>query len=106
MADLTHLFKVGQKVIYRNNDFDAVKRNIPCIVKETHADHIIITDMETNTDLWIEEGFNMDCVFPMYNFQEVKTMQKQTVEFAVETAKDGTITIGKSVILQPKTNYN
>lgn len=33
-------------------------------------------------------------------------MQKQTVEFAVETAKDGTITIGKSVILQPKTNYN
>lgn len=33
-------------------------------------------------------------------------MQKQTVEFAVETAKDGTITIGKSVILQPKTNYD
>lgn len=67
MSNLTHLFKVGQKVTYRNNDFDAVKRNIPCIVKETYPDHIIITDTETNTDLWIEEGFNMDCVFPEYN---------------------------------------
>ena len=44
MSDLTHLFKVGQKVTYRNNDFDAVRRNIPCIVKETYPDHIIITD--------------------------------------------------------------
>ena len=72
MADLTHLFKVGQKVIYRNNDFDAIKRNIPCVVKETYQDHIIITDTETDTetdtDLWIEEGFNMDCVYPEYNF--------------------------------------
>lgn len=71
MANLSHLFKVGQKVIYRNNDFDAVKRDIPCVVKETYADHIIITDMETNTDLWIEENFNMDYVFPDYNFKEV-----------------------------------
>ena len=68
MSNLTHLFKVGQKVTYRNNDFDAVKRNIPCIVKETFSDHIIITDTETDTDLWIEEGFNMDCVYPDYNF--------------------------------------
>ena len=67
MLNLTHLFKVGQKVTYRNNDFDAVKRNIPCVVKETYPDHIIITDTETNTDLWIEEGFNMDCVYPEYN---------------------------------------
>ena len=54
MSDLTHLFKIGQKVTYRNNDFDAIKRNIPCIVKETYPDHIIITDTETDTDLWIE----------------------------------------------------
>ena len=34
-------------------------------------------------------------------------MQKQTVEFAVETAKDGVIrNIGKSTIIQPKTNYD
>jgi len=67
MSNLTHLFKVGQKVTYRNNDFDATCRNIPCVVKETYSDHIIITDTETNTDLWIEEGFNMDCVYPEYN---------------------------------------
>lgn len=68
MANLTHLFKVGQKVKYKNDDFDAVKKFTDCVVKETHADHIIITDTETNTDLYIEEGFNMDCVFPDYNF--------------------------------------
>ena len=67
MSDLTHLFKVGQKVKYKNNDFDAVKKFIPCIVKETYVDHIIITDTETETDLWIEPGFNLDCVYPDYN---------------------------------------
>lgn len=67
MADLTHLFEVGQHVKYKNDDFDAVKKFIPCVVKETYPDHIIITDTETNTDLWCEEGFNMDCVFPEYN---------------------------------------
>ena len=41
--------------------------NIPCVVKETYKDHIIITDVETNTDLWIEEHFNMDCVYPDYH---------------------------------------
>ena len=67
MSNLTHLFKVGQKVIYKNDDFDAIKENIPCVVKETYPDHIIITDMETDTDLWIEEGLNMDKVYPDYN---------------------------------------
>lgn len=61
-------FKIGQKVTYINNDFDAIKRNIPCVVKEIYSDHIIITDIETNTDLWIEENLNMDCVSPDYNF--------------------------------------
>lgn len=68
MADLTHLFKVGQKVVYKNTDFDSMKKNIQCVVKETFADHIIITDVETDTDLWVEEGFNMDCVYTEYNF--------------------------------------
>ena len=68
MANLTHLFKVGQKVRYKNNDFDAVEKFLDCVVKETYADHIIITYLKTDTDLWIEEGFNMDCVYPIYNF--------------------------------------
>ena len=67
-ADITHLFKVGQKVIFRNNDFDAIRRNISCVVKEVYKDNAIITDIETDTDLWIEEGLNMDCVYPDYNF--------------------------------------
>ena len=79
MSNLTHLFKVGQKVTYRNNDFDAVKRNIPCIVKETYPDHIIITDTETDTDLWIEEGFNMDCVYVMN-----KTYQRAILDFILK----------------------
>ena len=69
MSNLTHLFKVGQKVIYKNTDFDAIKQNIPCVVKETYKDYIVITDIETNTDLYIEENFNLDKVYPMYNFE-------------------------------------
>lgn len=72
MADLTHLFKVGQHVKYKNEDFDAVNKFVPCIVKETYPDHIIITDTETNTDLWCEEGFNMDCVFPDYEYESAE----------------------------------
>lgn len=68
MSDLTHLFKVGQKVYQRNTDFDAVKEFTPCVVKETYSDHIIITDTETDTDLYIAEGFGLDCVYPDYNF--------------------------------------
>lgn len=64
MTRLNHLFKVGQKVTYRNTDFDAVKTLIPCIVKEVHADRMIITDLETDTDLYIESGFNLDLVIP------------------------------------------
>ncbi len=69
MAALTHLFEIGQHVKYKNDDFDAVKKFIPCVVKETYPDHIIITDTETNTDLWCEEGLNMDCVFPDYEYK-------------------------------------
>lgn len=68
MTNLTHLFKVGQKVAYKNDDFDTVEKLIPCIVKKVFKDHIIITDIITNTDLWVEEGLNMNCVYPNYDF--------------------------------------
>lgn len=71
MSDLSHLLKVGQKVKYRKDDFDAIKRFSDCIVKKVYSDHAIITDLETDTDLWVEEGINMDCVYPDYNFTEV-----------------------------------
>jgi hypothetical protein len=70
--DLTHLFKAGQKVRYRNDDFDAVEKFSDGIVKEVHPDHIIVNLTETDVDMWCEEGFNMDCVYPDYNFQEAE----------------------------------
>lgn len=71
MANLAHIFKIGQKVFYKNEDFDAISgtKMLPCVVKETFEDHIIITDLTTNTDLWIEEGFNAEFVFPEYNLK-------------------------------------
>lgn len=68
MTDFTHLFTKGQKVYYKNEDFDAIHRIIPCIVKEIYKDHMIITDIETDTDLYIEEGFNLSQIYPDYNF--------------------------------------
>lgn len=68
MANLNALFHVGQKVNYYNNGFDATNRHIPCVVKNIIDDHhMIITDTQTNTDLWCEVGFNLDRVFPVYN---------------------------------------
>lgn len=40
------------------------------------------------------------------NRQGGENMQKQTVEFATKTVNGVVQTIGKSYILQPKTNYN
>ncbi len=68
MANLSYLFHVGQKVFYKNTDFDAVRKFIPCVVKSVHDDHVMITDLETNTDLWIEEKLNIDCVYSENNF--------------------------------------
>ena len=28
---------------------------------------LLDSELETDTNLWIEEGFNMDCVYPEYN---------------------------------------
>lgn len=55
-------YNVGERVIFHNTDFDAVIKDNPCVVKEIYADHMIITDLNTDTDLWIEDGFNLDCV--------------------------------------------
>lgn len=68
MSDLTHLFKVGQVVLLRDDSFDTLERLISCTVKETASDYIIITDNKTKTDFYIESGFNLDLVYPAYNF--------------------------------------
>lgn len=71
MSDLTHLFKVGQVVLYRVDDFDALVPSLVCVVKETHTDHIIITDTETDTDFWIEHGFGLGDVQPAYEILDL-----------------------------------
>ena len=68
MANLSHLFKVGQKVKIKNDDFDAVQKFNNGVVKATYADHIIVTNTDYNVDGWYEENFNIDCIFPEYNF--------------------------------------
>ena len=39
-------------------------------VKETYTDHIIVDIPEISDHCYFEEGFNMGCVYPDYNFQK------------------------------------
>lgn len=63
MADLTHLFKVEQKV--RCNMDGVFYKGT---VKETYTDHIIIDIPEISDHCWFESGFNIGDVYPEYNF--------------------------------------
>lgn len=62
MADLTHLFKVKQKVRC-NMDGIFYKGT----VKETYTDHIIVDIPEICDHCWFENGFNIGDVKPEYN---------------------------------------
>ena len=63
MANLTHLFHVGQKVkcSLDGKFYDGV-------VKETYVDHIIVDVPDISDHCWFEEGFNIGDVYPDYNF--------------------------------------
>ena len=63
MNNLTHLFKVGQKV---KCNFDG--KLYSGTVKETHTDHIIVNVPDISDHCYFENGFNMNCVYPEYNF--------------------------------------
>lgn len=63
MTDLTHIFKVGQPVKW-NCDGDILTGT----VKETYTDHIIVNIPEMNDHCYFEEGFNLDTLYPAYNF--------------------------------------
>ena len=65
MADLTHLFSIGQKVRCKLDG-----KSYDGIVTETHTDHIIVDVPEISDHCWFENGFNMDCVYPDYNFSD------------------------------------
>lgn len=63
MNNLTHLFKVNQEV---KVNLDGILYN--GTVKEIYEDHIIVDVSEISDHCWFENGFNMDCVYPEYNF--------------------------------------
>ena len=62
MANLTHLFKVGQKVKCRL-DGEMFKGT----VREVYADHIIVDVPGVSDHCWFENGLNMGDVYPDYN---------------------------------------
>ena len=63
MSDLTHLFSINQKVICNTETgFE------PGIVKEIYKDHIIVDIPSICDHMWYEEGFNLNKVYPDYNF--------------------------------------
>jgi len=63
MSDLTHLFKVGQKVRcnFDGNFYDGT-------VKETYSDHIIVDVPDVCDHCLFKHGFNIGDVYPEYNF--------------------------------------
>ena len=63
MSNLMHLFKVGQKV---KCSMDGKLHS--GTVKEIYIDHIIVDVPDISDHCYFENGFNMNCVYPEYNF--------------------------------------
>ena len=63
MSNLTHLFKIGQKV---KCNMDGKLHS--GIVKETYTEHIIVDIPDISDHCWFENGFNISDVYPDYNF--------------------------------------
>ena len=65
MSNLTHLLTVGKKVKCKDPDTGSFYDGT---VKETYSDHIIVDVPEICDHMWYESGFNLDCIYPDYNF--------------------------------------
>lgn len=63
MANLTHLFKLGQKVRC-NFDGEFYKGT----VTKTEVDYIIVDVPEISDHCRFENGFNIGDIYPEYNF--------------------------------------
>ena len=83
MANLIHLFKVGQEVRC-NMDGTFYKGT----VKETYTDHIIVDIPEISDHCWFENNLNMDCVYPKNNFSN-KTARKTSRYFYAKNQIQG-----------------
>ena len=67
MSNLTHLFKVGQKVVWMSEECGQIKK-YNGTVKETYPDHIIVDIPAISDHCYFEQGFNLDEIYPDYNF--------------------------------------
>lgn len=65
MANLTHLFHIEQKVMC-NTELGLLWGT----VKEVFSDHILVDIPEISDHMWYEEGWNLDEVYPEYNFED------------------------------------
>lgn len=68
MSDLTHIFKVGQAVVWVVDEFDTVtpaKHN--GTVTETYPDHIIVDIPAVCDHCYFDHGL-LDTLYPAYNF--------------------------------------
>lgn len=63
MANLKHLFHKNQKVKCKTEI--GFKDGV---VKEVYEDHIIVDIPSISDHMWYEEGFNIENVYPVYNF--------------------------------------
>lgn len=63
MADMTHLWKVGQPIRCR---MDGVLYK--GTIKEVFPDHVLVDVPEISDHIWFEEGLNMGDLYPEYNF--------------------------------------
>ena len=65
MANLTHLFKVKQKVKYHDPDTGKWHNGE---IKETHPDHVIADILDISDHCWFDEDLNLEYLYPEYNF--------------------------------------
>lgn len=63
MSDLTHLFRIGQKVRCRFDD-----KMYQGTVTETKADHIIVDVPSISDHCWFDRDM-LENIYPEYNFQ-------------------------------------
>ena len=63
MADLTHLWKVGQPVKWRTED-----GFLEGEVREVHPDYLLVNVYKVSDHCKFQEGINLGDLYPVYNF--------------------------------------
>lgn len=79
MANLTHLFHIEQKVMC-NTELGLLWGT----VKEVFSDHILVDIPEISDHMWYEEGWNLDEVYPEYNFEDRDPNDKYEQQYVIK----------------------